>query len=92
MDYNYNTPLSHRIFEGLEIPDDICCNSSHIELVSNCCAMVDGCRSVLEYDCNKICLNLGKKCVTFCGNDLTIKSLAQEQAIIEGFIVSVEFG
>ncbi|MBP9989318.1 MAG: YabP/YqfC family sporulation protein [Ruminococcus sp.] len=92
MEYNYNAPLSHRIFDSLELPEDIFKNSSHIEIVSNCCAMVDGCKSVLEYNENLIKLNLGKKYVTFNGNCLSIKSLALEQAVVEGIIVSVEFG
>ena len=38
----YNTPLAHRICERLELPEDVLRNCSHIELISNCCAMVDG--------------------------------------------------
>lgn len=88
----YNTPLAHRICDRLELPEDIVRNCSHIELVSNCCAMVDGCKSVLEYDDTRIKLSLGKGSVSFFGQDMTIKSLSLEQAMIEGTIVSVEFG
>lgn len=88
----YNTPLAHRICEKLELPEDVIRNCSHIEIVSNCCAMVEGCKSVLEYDDTVIKLNLGKTSVTFFGSDMTIKSLALEQAMIEGTILSMEFG
>ena len=54
--------------------------------------MVDGCKSVLEYDDTRIKLSLGKGSVSFFGQDMTIKSLSLEQAMIEGTIVSVEFG
>lgn len=87
----YNTPFSHRICERLDIPDDVCKNCSHIEIVSNCCAMVDGCKSVLEYNDSLIKLNLGRNCVSFCGSGLTIKSLDSQQAIIEGMIIAIEF-
>ena len=80
----YNTPFAHRICERLELPEDVFRNCSHIELVSNCCAMVDGCKSVI-----KLCL--GKSSVKFTGYDLTIKSLSLEQAMIEGKIISLEF-
>ena len=86
-----STPLAHRICEKLELPEDVVRNCSHIELVSNCCAMVDGCKSVMEYDDTVIKLNLGKNSVKFTGSGLTIKSLSLEQAAIEGNIISMEF-
>lgn len=87
----YSTPLAHRICEKLELPEDVFRGCSHIELVSSCCAMVDGCKSVMEYDDTIIKLNLGKSSVKFTGYDLTIKSLSLEQAMIEGKIISLEF-
>ena len=88
----YNTPLALRICERLELPEDVFRNCSHIEVVSNCCAMVEGCKSVTEYNDTVIKLNLGKNSVKFTGCDLTIKSLSLEQAMIEGKIISLEFG
>ena len=88
----YSTPLAHRICERLELPEDVLRNCSHIELISNCCAMVDGCKSVMEYDDTRINLNIGKNSVSFVGYGLTIKSLSLEQAMIEGTIISMEFG
>lgn len=85
-------PLAHRICERLELPEDVFRNCSHIELISNCCAMVDGCKSVMEYDDTMIKLNIGKNSVGFIGYGLTIKSLSLEQAMIEGTILSIEFG
>lgn len=85
------TPLSHRICDNLELPEDICRSCGYIEIVSNCCALVDGCKGILEYDDNIIKLSLGKKSVCFSGNGLSIRSLSMEQALVEGFIVSLEF-
>lgn len=91
-DYRQNrTPLSHRICDKLELDEDVCRNCGYIEIVSNCCALIDGCKGVSEYSENLITLSLGKKSVTFEGNSLTIKSLSMEQALVEGFIVNVEF-
>ncbi len=87
----FKAPLAHRICDKLELTEDICRNCGYIEIVSNCCALVDGCRGILEYDDSLIKLNLGKNAVAFRGNSLTIKSLSMEQAMVEGFIVSVEF-
>lgn len=85
------TPLSHRICDNFELPEDICRNCGYIELIPNCCALIDGCKSILEYDDSIIKLSLGKKAVCFTGNNLTIKSLSMEQAMVEGFILSMEF-
>ncbi|MBP3939413.1 MAG: YabP/YqfC family sporulation protein [Clostridia bacterium] len=91
-DYQLNrTPLSHRICDKLELDEDICRNCGYIELVSDCFALVDGCKGVSEYDDNLITLNLGKKSVTFEGKNLTINSLSMEQAMVEGIITKVEF-
>lgn len=87
----FRTPLSHRICDMIEIPDDLCTNCGYIEIISNNCALVDGCKGVLEYSDDLIKLDLGKKSVCFNGSSLTIKSLSMEQALVEGFIVRVEF-
>lgn len=86
-----SAPFSRRIFERLDIPDDVCTGCGYVEIISNTCALVDGCKSVTEYDDDIISLNLGKKSITFRGTSLSIKSLSMEQAMVEGFIVSVEF-
>lgn len=91
-DYQQNrTPLAHRICDMLELDEDVCRNCGYIEIVSNCCALVEGCTGILEYDDTVVKLSIGKKSVCFQGNSLTIKSLSMEQAMVEGFIVNVEF-
>ena len=91
-DFQLNrTPLSHRICDKLELDEDICRNCGYIEIVSDCFALVDSCKSVSEYSENLITLSLGKKSVTFEGQNLTISSLSMEQAMVEGIIAKVEF-
>lgn len=91
-DFQLNrTPLSHRICDKLELDEDICRNCGYIEIVSDCFALIDGCKGVSEYSENLITLSLGKKSVTFEGQNLTISSLSMEQAMVEGIIAKVEF-
>ena len=73
------------------MPEDICSSCGYIEIISNTCALIDGCKGVLEYDDGTIKLSLGKKSVRFSGSGLSIKSLSMEQAMVEGYIVSMEF-
>ena len=87
----FRAPFSHRICERLDMADDACRNCGYMEIISNYCALIDGCKSILEYDSSLIKLNLGKNCVSFHGDSLKLKSLSMEQAMVEGFIVSVEF-
>lgn len=84
-------PLSHRICDKLELDEDVCRNCGYIEIVSDCCALVDGCKGISEYGEMRITLNLGKKKVAFEGNRLEIRSLSMEQALVEGKIEKVEF-
>lgn len=88
----FSAPFSHRICERLDIPDDVCRKCGYIEMISNYCALIDGCRGIMEYDDSVIKLNLGKLNVAFRGTSLTIKSLSMEQTMVEGFIAVVEFG
>lgn len=88
----FGAPFSHRICESLDVTDDVCRSCGYIEMISNYCALIDGCKGIMEYDDSVIKLSLGKMNVAFCGNSLTIKSLSMEQAMVEGFIAVVEFG
>lgn len=65
--------------------------SSHIELVGNTQCIVDGLKGIEKYSSEIIKVNLGKYCVTFFGDSLFINAFSPEGAIIEGFIVSLEF-
>lgn len=63
-----------------------------IELLGCREAVVDGCKSVLEYDDTVIRLNMGKTRVTFTGRNLSIRSFEKDHAEIEGIFSGIEFG
>ena len=48
-------------------------------------------QSILEYSDEKISLNLGKVCVAFCGDSLTMSAFDGEQTVIRGKFLSIEF-
>ena len=62
-----------------------------MELNSNREATIDGCKGVLEYDENVVRLNTGQGQVRLTGRGLVIRTLSQNQAVVEGFILSIEF-
>ena len=80
------------VIKGLfDLPQGDVSGRLNIELSGNTEAVVDGCTGVLEYDENIIRLAGKKMSVRFTGRKLKIKVLTHDSAIIEGFILGVEF-
>ncbi|MCI8497560.1 MAG: sporulation protein YqfC [Clostridiales bacterium] len=75
----------------LELPAALAGDSPHIELLGNREITVDGCRGILEYDDGFIRLNLGKTVLRLTGRDLVITALSDHTAVIEGYVLSIEF-
>lgn len=76
--------------EALKLPENSFCGS-RIELNSNREAVVSDCRGILEYSPETIRLLAGNMTVKFCGRNLVIGSMDRAAAVINGFIVSIEF-
>lgn len=86
--------MSKRIREKIEvIPTDTLPEliMPHIDLCSNCHAVVEGCKGILEYDSDKVKLNCGAKIVTFLGTRLSITALFSEQITVSGVINQISF-
>lgn len=80
-----------RIDAVLELPPGTMGSGVHLELDSNREAIIDGCRGVLEYNETTVRFNTGQGQLKLTGRGLVIRSLVQNQAIVEGFLTSVEF-
>lgn len=74
-----------------DFPVEYYTGEPHLEIIGNFECVVDGLKSITEYSSGKIKLNIGKREVTFLGEDLHINSLTQQGAIVQGIILSVEF-
>lgn len=74
-----------------EFPVEYYTGEPHLELCGNSECIVDGLKSILEYSADKIKLNIGKRAITFLGQDLEINSFTPEGAVVRGFIMSMEF-
>jgi len=77
--------------ELFDIPRSAIAGNMHIEISGNTEAVVGGCTGVLEYDENIIRLAGNKMSVKFTGRRLQLKLLTHDSAIIEGFILGMEF-
>ncbi len=62
-----------------------------IQLTGNRSAVVDGCDGIVDYDDEKIILRAGRLTVHFLGRDLALRRLTENSAVIEGFLIRVEY-
>ncbi len=79
------------IIDKLNLTAPLSSLTPRIEIHSNKEAIIEGCKSILEYDENIIKLNTGKLIVTFWGKDLIIKCLTPDSLIVDGFLTNIEF-
>lgn len=77
--------------DNLQVPQTVARGTAFIELSGNYEAIIEGCKGVLEYSDDAIRLNLGKNEVRFFGTELVIKSFFNEQVIIQGNILTIDF-
>jgi sporulation protein YqfC len=75
----------------LELPVDLVAGMVHFEFSGNREVIIEGCRGILEYDENIICIDTGKMTVRFMGRGLELRNFTNHSAVIDGFISSVEF-
>nr|WP_306286887.1 YabP/YqfC family sporulation protein [Neglectibacter timonensis] len=54
-------------------------------------AVVDGCDGIVDYDEEKVIVRTGRLTVRFEGRSLRLKRLTENSAVIEGFIIRVEY-
>lgn len=83
--------MAEKLSDGLELPIESLPGTSHIELCGNKQAIVGGCKGILEYDENIIRFNTGRLIVRVIGSDLCIRAYQDEEAVICGNIISVDF-
>lgn len=83
---------AERITQALEVPAPALSNAALIQLLGNKECIVEGCQGILEYGNDRIKLNIGNGVLIFVGDELTIRVLNGDGAVVEGRIVSLEFG
>ena len=77
--------------EEMQIPESAITDSFKIEFRGNSDIIIEGCKGIIDYEETKISLNLGKMIVRFGGAELEISSFFEEQAIIKGTVVTMDF-
>ena len=67
----------------------LCADS--VVMRENTQATVYGCRRILRYEEERICLHIGKRSVCICGEDLVCTSFSAGAVTVEGWIDAVRF-
>ena len=66
-------------------------HEAHIEIEGNREFILDGCKGILEYSDERIKICTNTNAVGVAGEDLSIVSYTDEQILISGSIVSIDF-
>lgn len=77
--------------KAIDVPVTGFIGHAQIELSENREAIIEGCRSILNYDENLIKLDLGEIQVSFSGKNLIVSRMNAENAVIEGEIEQISF-
>lgn len=75
----------------LELPETMLTGTALLQMSGNREATIDGSQGVLEYGAECIRVNTGRMVLKFTGRALSLKCLAGETLVIEGYITGVEF-
>ena len=81
----------NKINRCLDLPDGLLSGETHIEVLSDKKALIDGKCTVLQYSEEEIKINTGTGIIAFIGKNLSIDSLNKESAIISGTLKKIEF-
>ena len=79
------------IGELFDIPGAVTTQEMQVELAGNTEAVITGCTGVLEYSSDSIRLAGKKLNVKFTGRGLQLRALTQNSAIVQGYVLNVEF-
>ena len=77
--------------ELFDLPGAVTTGEMQVELAGNTEAVISGCTGVLEYSPDIVRLAGKKLNVKFSGRGLGLRALTQNSAIVQGYILSMEF-
>ncbi len=92
--FKFKSAKKHKfnfIIDRNEIFNSDITSGIHIEIFSNKNAIVEGCKSIIDYGENYIKLKIKKGFLTLSGSEFIISSFEEERINIKGNISSIEF-
>lgn len=83
--------VTERLAEDLELPKDVLCDLSKIEIVGEHDVTIENFRGIIEYEPELLRVNTKCSVVTIMGAYLEISAISDEQVSVRGNIKSLEF-
>lgn len=83
--------IPERIEQTLDLPTGALVTTSRLELAGNRRVMIEGCRGVVEYAEDRICLRVAEGILRLMGRDLCMNCLNPACTVITGRVLSLEF-
>ena len=90
-DKNSGGKVKKAILQILDLPEYSVTQGMRIEINSDREAVIENCRSVLEYTPETVRLLTPKVTVKFTGKELCIENMSRSSAMVRGKINSLEF-
>ncbi len=83
--------IRERLSDALELPKEIVLDISKITIVGADNITIENHKGIIDYCDNKISINSGSGILIINGINLFIKSIVQDEIIIQGRIKSINF-
>ena len=83
--------LLENIVKKLDIPEDIVFNIPRITMMSNKEIRIENCKSVLEYETDKITVSAVDMLIELSGESLHINIITEDEISVSGNILSISF-
>lgn len=83
--------LLENIVKKLDIPEDIIFNIPRITMMSNKEIRIENCKSVLEYETDKVTISSTDILIELFGENLCINIITDDEITVTGNILSVNF-
>ena len=83
--------LLENIVKKMDIPEDIVFNIPRITMMANKEIRIENCKSVLEYETDKVTVSATDMLVELLGEALYINIITDDEITVSGNILSVNF-
>jgi len=83
--------IKEKISTILSIPQEIISDVPRIVFDSNTKVYIENFKGISEYGTDSIKINAGRYIISLTGENMEIKSMTTEEAVIEGYFKSVDF-
>ena len=83
--------VSRRVERAMDLPGGTLCKTALLELEGNRRLVITGCRGILSYTEDCICMRTPDGTVTIYGSDLELGCLSEDGATVVGTVQRIEF-